>query len=166
MRTSAIACALALAIPASAAAAEPQSGAVGPETPQAQKVTWDGDIYGPLGLYNDAMWVNGGTNVAGNETCVNPWCDTFTLTVRPGGRDIRITVAGAASDISMDISAPDGTRETIGGLDNPASSVSYVWGAIPGTWTIRVYGNPDALLAFPYTGTAEINLENDPPFEQ
>lgn len=161
MRTPiALAALAALALPAAATAATPESGAVSPET---RKVSWSGTIVDPLGTYDLVAFFIGSTQVQGQETCGRVVCDDFTLTVPEGAQEIRIRAAGdsAAQNVSMDISSPGGERWNLNEAEY-ATERELIYEAVPGAWTIRVYGTSN--VSFDYTASAEINLPGDPSF--
>lgn len=150
----------ALAIPTSAIAATPSSGTI---SPSAKKTTATGTITDPFGSYDLVMFFNGGTTVRGNDTCTAPACETFTLTVASGGKELRIIAdAPASANVSMDITDPSGAHYSHNTADYFPNR-TFLGFADPGTWKINVYGTPE-LDSFDYTLSAEMNLPGSPAF--
>lgn len=151
---------VALTLPAGAQAATPASGAV---SPTQKSTAWSGTITDPIGAYDLVMFFNGGTSVRGNETCASVVCDTYMLDVADGARELRVVADAPDSDnVSMDVTTPDGERLNL----NTATLYTQrtlIWTAIPGTWTIHVYGT-GRVDQFDYTATAEVNLPGEPAF--
>jgi hypothetical protein len=151
---------VAVAIPASAGAATPESGTVSPD---ARQTTTKGTVNDPLGVYDLAAFYYGSTSVRGNETCNQPVCDTYTLNVADGGFQLRINVnAPASENVSLDIVDPDGTRSNMNTVDY-FTHRTFIGEAIPGAWTVHTYGTGD-FDSFDYTLTSEINVPGDPDF--
>lgn len=156
---------LALAIPAAAPAATPESATLNTDTRAAMKVTWTGSITDPVDAYDLGMFfgdgiVNSGTYVRGNDTCMQPYCDVFKLTVPEGANELRfIETADDADNITGFITAPDGTKYNLNN-EETLNERKLVALAVPGEWTFRVYGGG----VYDYEASAEINLPDDPTF--
>ena len=96
------AAALAVALPASASAATPESGTVSAASP---KATWAGTIQGGVFSHNTFFYEEAGT-----LPCQAPSCDTFTLENADGTADLMLELASEQSpDISLRIQDPSGT---------------------------------------------------------
>jgi hypothetical protein len=144
--------ALTLSVAIPALAATPDAGSVGPEAPKAE---WTGSVIDPLGLaYTQAQIAE-----SAEDACATPApvCDTYTLTVAPGGKKLTIVAAGAAADddVGLSVTDPGGTEHFVATdiqsesvvIDNPAE----------GEYTVHVLSFPED-TAMDYAGTATLEL--------
>lgn len=127
----------ALAVPASAQAATPESGTVSAASP---KVAWEGTVQNGI-LFHNTYFYEGTTLAAGGTLpCQAPGCDTFTLENADGASDLNLELASEQSpDISLRIQDPSGTWTYHNGW-NDSSPVTRVKlkKAPKGTYVINV----------------------------
>lgn len=139
-------------------------------TAEAKKATFAGTIDDPaLGLYDLALFFNKGTEVRGNSVCVEPVCDTHTLTVGPDGAELRLDATSNAYNLSLEIIDPEGTRTSVNNVE-ATTEHRLDFFATPGDWTIRVYGGAES-DSFDYAidaifRTAEDVAAEIPPADQ
>src|SRR4051794_7512732 len=146
----------ALALPAAASAATPESGKV---SPTAKTAGWTGDISEPFGLYDLAAFFNGTTAIHGQETCTAPVCDTFKLDVAEGGTALVVKLdAPDADNLAVEVVDPNGGSTNYNDVD-PATARTLELPTDPGTWTFKTYGTGD------FTYTAKATLSTDPQQE-
>lgn len=123
-----------------AVAADPESGKVSKATPVA---TWNGAVtaFASWQLYNQ-----------GQNECLPPSCDTFTLEVADGPAPLKLTVESADSNLFVEVVKPDGSSEVFGGATQKATTT--LKNAANGTYTINVAQNEQTQGA--HKGTAEL----------
>jgi hypothetical protein len=122
--------AMTAAVPA-ADAATPSQGEVG----NAQLTqSWSGEAYGqPMKL---------GSDVQTHQLCINPFCDSFTLTVRdPGALRVTLTAPGSAAYVDVLVTEPDGTETFITGDDTAVSQELTYKTAALGAYTFDIWPN-------------------------
>lgn len=102
--------ALTIAAPA-ALAATPEKG----EVSNSQLTqSWSGEAYGQPMKF--------GSDFQTHELCIDPFCDSFTLTVKdPGALKVFLSAPDSASYVDVLVTAPDGTTEFIEGNDTDVS---------------------------------------------
>jgi hypothetical protein len=150
---------IALALPASSLADTKTVSA------DAKKATFAGTISDPaFGLYDLVMFFNDGTEVRGQSACVEPACETHTLTVGPGGAELELHAVSDANNLSLEIIDPDGARTSVNEVE-PTAEHTLDFSATPGDWTIRVYGGADS-DAFDYEIGATYKTAADVEAEQ
>ena len=133
-----------IAVPAIASADDASIGAT------AKTASFSGTITDPTSMYDLIGFFNDGTEVRGTTTCMQPYCDEHTLTVGPGeGAELNLDATSDAYNLDLEIIDPDGGVTEINNEGEP-DHLGVVLEAIPGAWTIRVYGAPD-LTSFDYT---------------
>jgi len=131
----------------------------------AKSATFTGTITSdPLGTYDVLGYLNDGTEVRGTSFCVAPFCEEHTLKVGEGGAELRLDATSDAYNLSLQLIDPDGGSTSIN--DGSSSEHHETLDAIPGDWTIRVYGSPDA-TSFDYELKALFrtpeDVAQDPP---
>lgn len=147
----------ALAIPGSSLAATGKVDAT------AKTADFNGTITSdPLGVYEIGAWENGGTEVAGQNTCVAPACDEHTLTVGEGGAQLKLDATSDAFSLDLEIVDPDGYVTTYNNWDSGdfVSEQHLTLDATPGDWTVRVYGAAE-FDSFDYSVTALFRTPED-----
>jgi hypothetical protein len=148
----------ALALPAAASAATPDTAKV---SPTAKTASWTGDITEPFGLYDLTAFFNGSTEVGGNETCTAPVCDTFALDVADGGTALTVKIdAPDADNLAVEVVDPNGGATNYNDVD-PATSRTLELPTDPGTWTFKTYGTGE----FTYTAKATFSTDPQPTDE-
>ena len=122
-----------------AVASEPESGKVSRSAP---KVTWEGAVtsFQSWQLYNQ-----------GQNQCVPPSCDTFTLEVADGPAPLKITVESGDSTMFVEVVKPDGESELFSGETKATGTIKN---AANGTYTINVAQNEQTQAT--HKGTAEL----------
>ena len=146
----------ALALPATAAAATPDTAKVGPT---AKTAAWTGDITEPFGAYDLLIFSQGDTTLGGQETCMAPYCDVFTLDVADGGTALNVKIDAPDSDnLAVEVVDPAGGATNYNDVD-PATTRDLDLPTDPGTWTIKTYGTGS------FTYTAKATFSTDPPQE-
>jgi hypothetical protein len=137
---------LSLAVPA-AHAADPATGEV-----NATKLTtsWSGVSYGyPFKAIP-------GTQT--HEFCINPGCDSFTLTVKDAGHlKVNLVAPGSAQYVDVLVTKPDGSTEFLQGSDPGIEQEVIYKNAQNGTYFFDIWPN-ELPVAYngQYNGTAEL----------
>jgi X-Pro dipeptidyl-peptidase len=148
---------LALALPASAGAAEPAAATISAESPA---TSWHGTVTGGYASYAALVLAEAG-GAEGSVPCVAPSCDSYALTVAGGPRRVQIVVRSPQTEIvSVRVTSPSGRARYDSGFADPAETVVEIPSAEPGTYTVAVTTN--ALDEATYTATAS-SSEPDPP---
>ncbi len=147
----------ALALPAAASAATPDTAKV---SPTAKTASWTGDITEPFGAYDLLIFSQGDTTLQGQETCMAPYCDVFTLDVADGGTALNVKIDAPDSDnLAVEVVDPNGGTTNYNDVD-PATTRDLDLPTDPGTWTVKTYGTGD------FTYTAKATFSTDPVAEE
>jgi hypothetical protein len=132
--------------------------------------TFTGSITEPTSLYEFAVWFNEDTQVAGQNSCMEPYCAEHALTVGPGGAELRLDATSDAYSFDLELVDPSGAITHLGdpAADPAINELHATLDAVPGTWTIRGYGTPE-VDSFDYSAkftfrTPE-DVASDPPVE-
>ena len=127
--------AVALVAP-TAQASEPASGEV-----SATHLTqsWTGEAYGePMNLMEQTKT---------HALCVQPFCDTFSLTVKDVGHlKVHIDAPGSADFVDVLITKPDGSTERLAGAEGSTSQEVVYENADKGTYMFDVWTNAIAVV--------------------
>jgi hypothetical protein len=148
----------ALALPAPALAATPESGALSVEKPQ---VKWSG--YAAGGTVNVIAPIR-------DRTCEQPFCDRFRLTVPEGlpqGTRLRfdITAQQATGYVDLFITSPDGVKQRYNTGSGEPNLVAELDEFDPGQYLLEIYTNVlyvPGLTEGPYSGRARLLLPLPP----
>lgn len=155
LRKTVLLCAIvALSVPTAASAAAGTIGAT------AKTAEFNGTITEPTGMYEFASWFNDSTEVHGQNTCMQPYCDEHTLTVGPGGAELKVDATSDAYSLDLELVDPTGAATPLNHADAPVTEEHATFEAIEGNWTIRVYGTP-SVDSFDYSLTATFRTPED-----
>lgn len=149
-------CAL-LALPA--VAADPEAGTVSGATPTAE---WTGEPTDP----SSAAYLAAQLAESAADACAAPGsaCDTFTLTVAPGGgTTLTVTATAVSADDFVALSVTDPAGEESFTATDAQSETIVIENPAEGDYTVQVLGSPFLTTSVPYAGKA--TLEGAPGAE-